>query len=423
MKQLVGEDMEAYALRREEEMRVDRQFRIVRFRKSARSEVNIFDSAEFQLQLLDLGGGAVNTTLARGTGTATFTRATTAWTKLASGLWASVATGVARSSYIGLNTAVTAYGGYLAEGAGTQLVTPTASIRDMTDASWVKVTMTTAFTSTGIGGVANSCTRCTATGASATILQTLTAAASSRTYSCWIKRITGTGTIGICQDGVTFTDITAQINSSTFTLVQLNASQLNAAFGIQIVTSGDAIDVDFNQFEAGPFATTPMDVAGAAVRNGDSLTYVQSGNINLPAGTIYAEYSVEGLNGVRAYLVDINDIGNARVSLRGEDTGPPAYPTLAYGDGAANYGVFDLTSITTNSITKVAAAWGSTGGRLARTGIALASVANPAAPTGNTNIGIGVNNAGTGNQLYGGIKNVRIWQTQLSDATLQALTT
>ena len=135
MKQLIGEDMEAYALRRKEELNNEQRYRVIRFRKSASSTINIFDNADFVLPLLDLGNGAVNTVLARGTGSATYTRATTAWTKLASGLWRSVASGTARSAYIGLNTAVSAYGGYFAEGAGTQLVTPTASIRDMTDAS------------------------------------------------------------------------------------------------------------------------------------------------------------------------------------------------------------------------------------------------------------------------------------------------
>jgi hypothetical protein len=154
-------------------------------------------SPSFNLPLLDLGSGAVNTSpvSSLGSGTPTFTRATVAWTKLSSGLWAQVASGTARSYYLGADTTVGAYGGYLPEGAATQLVTPTASIRDMTDASWVKVTMTAAKTATGIDGVSNSATTLTATAGAATILQTLLAAASSRTYSMFMKRRTGTGTV------------------------------------------------------------------------------------------------------------------------------------------------------------------------------------------------------------------------------------
>ena len=148
------------------------------------------DGVIFDLPLSDAGAGTVNTlpVFAAGSYTATFTRATVAWTKLSTGLWASVATGVARSCYLGANTAVGAYGGYFAEAAGTQLVTPTASIRDMTDASWVAVTCTKAKTATGIDGAANSASTLTATGATATVLQTLVAAASSRAFSAFVRR-------------------------------------------------------------------------------------------------------------------------------------------------------------------------------------------------------------------------------------------
>ncbi|MGE9070550.1 hypothetical protein ACQKHG_24715, partial [Escherichia coli] len=61
----------------------------------------------------------------------------------------------------------------------------------------------------------------------------------------------------IVQTG-TETDISSQINSLTYTRVQLTTSVLNVAIGFKIDTSGDAIDVDFNQFEAGAFASSPI---------------------------------------------------------------------------------------------------------------------------------------------------------------------
>ena len=75
----------------------------------------------FWLPLLDAGAGAVNTTpvFSYGSPTATFTRATTAWTKLKSGLWVSVNSGVARAQYLAPDTTVGAYGGYFAEAAAT----------------------------------------------------------------------------------------------------------------------------------------------------------------------------------------------------------------------------------------------------------------------------------------------------------------
>ena len=370
-------------------------------------------SVIFNLPLDDAGAGIVNTvpTTSAGSPTPTFTRATVAWTKLSTGLWAQVASGQARSCYLGATTAVGVYGGYFAEGAGTQLVTPDASIRDMTNAAWTKgATMTAAKTATGIDGAANSCTTLTggAVSATNTAFQTLVAAASSRTYSCWIKRRTGTGTINITQDGgSTYTDITSQINGSTFTRVSLTASVLNAAFGIQVVTNTDAIDVDFNQFEAGAFATSPMATAGAA-RNLDDLRYSSTGNANLVTGTAYCEF---------AALQNIN--GGSFLS----------FANLTYPIGEASAGriiMFDGTNNTlsgnsksTSAVNKGASAW---------SGIVSGICLNGGTPVAGTFDGAmaGATIDPGGAQVmvcYGQIKNVRIYNSALSNADLQALTT
>jgi hypothetical protein len=302
--------------------------------------------------------------------------------------------------------------GYLAEAAGTQLVTPTASIRDMTNAAWVKgATMTAALTGTGIDGVANSCSRLTggAVAATNTAFQTLVAAATSRTYSCYIKRVTGTGVINITQNGGTgYTDITSQINSSTFTKVSLNASILNAAFGIQIVTSGDVILVDFNQFEAGTFATSPMASAGAA-RNADVLTYPSAGNISGTVGSVYCEAAlnslfdyntlIAGSTGSR-YLMSINSVGSM----------------FSYDGTTAPSQVFGISA---NSSKKFGISWGS-GRTYAYNGSTAAKAFD-----GDFDIGpalnIGFEAAGL-NIMFGTIRNVRIYSTQLSASQLQAVT-
>jgi hypothetical protein len=146
-----------------------------------------------------------------------------------------VAGGAPRGTYR-WNGSAWVFDGTIVESAATQLVTPTASIRDLTNAAWVKTTMTTALTSTGADGTANSATRCTASAGNATVLQTLVAAATSRTVSFLIKRVTGTGNIELTQDGATYTNIATLINSSVYTQVQLNATQLNASFGIRTVS-------------------------------------------------------------------------------------------------------------------------------------------------------------------------------------------
>jgi hypothetical protein len=362
----------------------------------------------FEVPFNDIGSGAVDTnpTKCLGSCTATFTRATVAWTKLSTGLWTQVASGTARSLYLGANTAVGTYGGYFAEGAGTQLVTPTASIRDMTNASWVKVNVTAAKTATGIDGAANSASTLTATANGGTILQTLIAVGSSRTYSLFLRRKTGTGTITI-QQGATTLDVTAQLNSSTYTRVQLNANVLNAAYGIIFGTNTDAVEADFNQFEAGTFATSPMATAGAA-RNNDVLTYTSSGNINGTAGTIYLEMTTAE-----------NGTANDRAFISRGLTGGAAFGIVAGAGGSL--GGFDGTSALTfgvgvglpqTTIAKVAMNWGGAN----RNGWVNGTTGTPGAFDGDFNFAASFSVGRDEDNLrllYGTIRNVRIWPVAL----------
>ena len=186
--------------------------------------------------------------------------------------------------------------GYLAEGARTQILA-TADIRDMTTAAWtLGATMTRARTSVGADGAANSATRLTggAVAATNTCYTTIVAAASSRTYSALVKRVTGTGPVRIVQTG-TETDISSQLATTGYALVQLPASVLNVAVGFKIDTNGDAIDVDFNQFEDGAFASSR--IASAMTRAADVLTYPSAGNISGTVGAAYCEIKTGSICG------------------------------------------------------------------------------------------------------------------------------
>lgn len=366
---------------------------------------NPFGTSQFFAPLADLGSGAVNTTLVRGSGSATFARATEAAARLSTGLWKlDVASGTARSHYL----SDLSYGGFLTEGAATQILT---APRDMTNAAWVKVDVAAAQTSTGIDGGVNSCTRITANGLGAgTILQTITAAASSRTYSCFIKRVTGTGTVGICQDGVTFTDITSLINTSTFTLVQLNTSQLNAVIGIQLGTTTDAIDVDCNQFETGGFATTPIPAAGT--RNADVLSYPFAGNFSQSNGTTYVEVSDISTSGIIRY--GLLDTANGHFF--------PAFASNTVAsifDGTNTVTISGLTS-KLNAVQKVASSWGPAG--LSVTGNGLTPITGSFDGSIGGVAALGVGGVGDASDLYGTVKNIHIWTQKFSDVQLQAFT-
>ena len=118
----------------------------------------------------------------------------------------------------------------------------------MTQSVWLKAAMTAARTQTGLDGTANTGTLLTATGANATVLQTITAASNTYIASFFLKRVTGTGTVNITINGGTaWTAVTLTTSFQRF-FINL-AAVVNPSIGIQITTSGDAVVADFAQCE------------------------------------------------------------------------------------------------------------------------------------------------------------------------------
>jgi hypothetical protein len=372
--------------------------------------------ADLMVNLADAGAGAVNTAVLQGTGPATFTRATTAWTKLSTGLWASVASGTARSFYLGMDTAVGSYGGYLGEEARTN---STLQCRDLTNAAWTKSNATAAKTQIGIDGVTNSASSLTASAGNGTALQAITLASAPSVFSAFIKRLVGTGEIDVTQDnGSTWTNITSLINSTTFTQVQLPMATLaNPTVGFRIVTSGDSIAIDMAQQESpvgNSVASTPIPTTVAAVtRNVDILTYPFSGNASTSAGSVYAEGSIIGASAVASPFVGFTTVSTN--SLRQ----PTAATQISINDGANNVTKTGL-STTVGNVRKRAGSYGAAGMSVTGEGLAVATGSFDGF-LGNTAIAIGSATNGTV-PLNGTVKNVRVWQTQLTDAVLVSIT-
>jgi hypothetical protein len=173
--------------------------------------------------------------------------------------------------------------------------------RDMTQTAWVKTTMTTALTAAGIDNAANSATTLTATAGNATVLQTLTIGSTAETFSIFVERVTGTGNIQITENnGGTWTTMSSAncvntqgvgtaINTTTYVRCSVEAVLANPVIGVRIVTSGDAVNVDFAQNEANtfptpPIATTTVSVARAA--DGISATTTLSNLIPITTATM-----------------------------------------------------------------------------------------------------------------------------------------
>lgn len=299
--------------------------------------------------------------------------------------------------------------GYLSEGAATNLLLWS---NDLTNAAWVKTTMTTAFTSTGPDGVANGATRVTATAGNALCLQTYVAAASSRTSSFWVKRITGSGNFELTQDGAAFT---VKTTTAGWTKVELNASILNATVGFRIVTNGDAFDIWCGQFEAGSESSSPIPTTTVAVtRNADVLTYSTASNLNTSTGTMYAEVTYNAYTSGDAIIVGDSGVASAPLYVNSDK--------FKCWDGT-NIVVLSNTSYAPPQATprKAASAWGAGG--------ISGSVAGSAALSGSfdgtlnmTSISVGGYNSGV-QTLKGTIRNFSIWTTKKTDAELQALTT
>jgi hypothetical protein len=367
----------------------------------------------FNALFADAGAGVVSTTLAVGSGSATFARATTAWTRLSTGLWAQVASGSPRSFYDSDGT----YLGYLAEGARTNYCLQSD---DFTNAAWVKTTMTAAKTATGPDGAANSASTLTATAGNATALQAIVRSSTTRVTGCFIKRRTGTGAIQLTQDnGGTWTTVT--VTNAWLPVEIAGVTSANPTVGIRIVTNGDAVDVAYFQHEETSTATNRMSTpipttAASATRNIDSMTFPQAGNgVNDAACTIYAEVTCFNRGSVAAVF---GSSASSPCPLGKGGTNNDPY--VADGTNQPLFNVGNVMPWTNNALHKIASTWG-TGLNIAFDGQAAVRSAYDGALLPATTIYIGL---GVASQfaLFGTIKNFRVYNGTMSDASSTLLT-
>lgn len=362
----------------------------------------------------DLGNGVVSLTENRTNATPTFSRATTAWTRLSTGLWASVASGSPRSYYLASGR----YSGFLEE---PSRVNRCLHARDGTNAVWVSGGggVTPAKTQVGIDGVANSCSILTAAGADGTLLQTITSASATRAFSCWMKRSVGTGTISITLDGGTgWTDITSQINSSTFTLVQMTqAAVTNPVVGFKITTSGDAVIVDMCQEETGTYASTPIPTTTASVtRNTDLLTYPTSPWFNATEGSIFGEFAPWVAASRIVHQFD-DGTANERTYIQTDAALSTLFTVV---DGGATQVNSTLGTANNNAINKVSAAYKANDFAGCLNNATIATDTSGTLPTVTT-LRIGQNSGGSGSQSCAH-RDFRYFNRRLSNSQLQALT-
>lgn len=370
----------------------------------------------FELPFADLGNGVVSTVEIRVGMTPTFVRATAGWTRKSDLSWVGVASGSPRSYWTRLGV----YAGYLVE---PQRQNRCLHSRDLTNAAWVAVNVTTAKTQTGIDGVVNSCSLLTASLDAGTLLQTVVSASATRSYSAHIKRSVGTGTLEMTVDGVTWTAVTSSVGVGVFGLCQITqAAVTNPIMGFRIGTAGDAFVIDMCQEETGAKASTPIPTTVAAVtRDADNLRYTLGASFNAVEGSLAA--AITDISGNAT-------VGRAALSLDDGTTNERIFTLIATSrrmqfttvdGGATQAQVSPADTITADVPFKV-----STSYKLNDfTGYLSGQAGTPdtagTLPTVTTLVVGGLITTPT-NLLEGCIKDLRYYNRRLSNSQLQALT-
>jgi hypothetical protein len=149
--------------------------------------------------------------------------------------------------------------------------------RDLSNVAWTATNVTAVKDQTGADGVASSASKITASADNGTILQAITATAATRTTSAYVKRITGSGTVELTQNGgTTWTAVTV---TNSWTRVNLVAAAVtNPSVGFRLGTNGDSIAVDYVQCESSAGVTSVIETGGASVTRAADVTVITGSN-------------------------------------------------------------------------------------------------------------------------------------------------
>ena len=295
--------------------------------------------------------------------------------------------------------------------------------RDLTNAAWTKSNCTAAKDQTGPDGVTNSASSITATSANATCLQAITLASSARFQTCRIKRLVGTGNIDMTMDnGSTWTTITV---TASWTRVNIPTQTLaNPTVGFRIVTSGDAVAIDYVQNENGAFATSDVEVTTIAVtRSADNDTFASTAGQLLSRGTTFVEFTdMLGPISVGRVLYLMRVDGNNYHQLA-VTTGNKVQAFSSVG-GVTQYNLSSTNNVVAGSTYKVAIAYDSGDVAMATTAELQSTVLTNGSATMPTGAFTGQIGAfASNNSAFGSyIKSIAHWtDRRISNAGLAAL--
>jgi len=358
----------------------------------------------------------------------TFTRASTTATYInSSGYVTTAGTNVARFDH---DPTTLAPRGLLVEGQATNLLNWSESFATSggTNNNWANTSITR---TTGQDDPANGTTaiRFTASAGNATVISSAAIGTSAaRTFSVWLRRVTGTGNIQYTQNNGT--NWTTQAITATWTRYTFTHT-VDHRVGIRIVTSGDAIEMWGAQLETGSGASSYIPTgASQATRNADSCvmtgTNFSSWFAGATEGVFYAEYEAPRSLGTSDYFC-LGTQYAAGTFIGINLANSTLFPQALISPGGG-FRISGGISVAASTPMKHAAKWSGANNVLvfANGAVGTAHSATSGTPT-LTMFSIGSSStsgtAATGDYLNACIRRIKFWPVALSNSQIQAITT
>jgi len=255
----------------------------------------------------------------------------------------------------------------------------------------------------------------TATGANSVLGQVVTSATGAYSFSLWIRRRTGTGTIALSAGPNA--PITINVTSSWQKLSVTNtATTTTIRAYLHITNSGDAVDIWGAQLEAGAFATSYIPtVATAVTRNADVATMTGTNfsswyTATTGAASVWA--IPQTATGTRPVIQFDDTTANEIIALRGNVANPELYVV----DGGAPQAQIDAGTIVANTAYKLTGTWNTDSCAAAQNGAAVVTDNTATIPTP-TQLRIGSD--GT-NYVCAWVQKVMYWPQRIINAEVQA---
>jgi hypothetical protein len=239
------------------------------------------------------------------------------------------------------------------------------------------------------------------------------------THSIWVRRISGSTTFNMVDVNNIATSVNITSDWQRFSLTSTATSTALRSY-FRTTALGDVVEIYGAQLEEGSYATSYIPTQGSAVtRVADVCSQTPpSGIIGQTEGVLYAEISAfVGANEDRQ--ISISDGGTSnRVAMALLSNGTQVQFVVSSGGSITVNTTQTIATITSG--TKIAFAYKANDFKIYANGLLIASDTSGAAPTGlNT---LGLDRGDGGDNFYGNLKDLKLYNTALTDAELIALT-